>query len=198
MFYDYKRDPITNERKHQCKAAQLFISTHNFEFLNLIKQWLEKVKKVDKSFYLIERINKETNRESIIKELPIELLKFKSEYVYLFSVTYEFYNSPETDFRLLYNLPNIVRRFVESFCAFKHLSTVSIDENLDLFIKDNIKRERVRKFVHYYSHSLSSKTIMEFTDATESREVIEIVLDSLKLSDREHYDSLINQVSHLN
>ncbi len=195
VFYDYKRDPITNERKHQCKAAQLFISTHNFEFLNLIKQWLEKVKKVDKSFYLIERINKDINRESIIKELPIELLKFKSEYVYLFSVIYEFYNSLEMDFRLLYNLPNIVRRFVESFCAFKHLSTVSIDENLDLFIKDNIKRERVRKFVHYYSHSLSSKTIMEFSDATESREVIETVLNSLKLSDEEHYNSLIKQVS---
>ena len=117
-FYEFD----TATKTHNCKAAQFFISTHNFEFFNLIKDWFEKMKKTDKSFYLIERISIGTTSDaSILKPLPMELLRFKSEYTYLFSIMYSFKANPATNFSQLYNLPNTVRRFLETFSAFKYL-----------------------------------------------------------------------------
>jgi wobble nucleotide-excising tRNase len=188
-FYD------ASSRQHKCKAAQFFISTHNFEFFNLIKDWYDKVKDKDKSFYLIERVSNSTKDQAILKTLPLELLKFKSEYTYLFSIIYSFKLNPTTDFSQLYNLPNIVRRFIEIFSAFKYLSTVNIDRNLHRLISDTTKCEMVRKFAHYHSHSLTTTKLIQFTDPTECITVIDILLDSVKLVDEEHYNSLLAEVA---
>jgi len=188
-FYD------TTAKKHKCKAAQFFISTHNFEFFNLIKDWYGKMKDSDKSFYLIERVTNTSKDEAILKALPIELLKFKSEYAYLFSIIHSFKTNPTTDFSQLYNLPNIVRRFIETLTAFKYLSTRNIEENIDRLITDGVKCEMVRKFVHYHSHSLSTTKLIQFTDPSECIAVVDILLDSIKLVDEEHYNSLLAEVA---
>ncbi|MBP6302386.1 MAG: AAA family ATPase [Bacteroidia bacterium] len=185
----------TTGNKHKCKAAQFFISTHNFEFFNLIKDWYNDLKEKDKSFYLIERTTNSTKDESCIKALPIELLKFKSEYTYLFSIINSFKTSPTTDFGQLYNLPNITRRFIETFTAFKYLSTRNIEQNLERLVADTVKREMLRKFVHYNSHSLTTTKLIQFTDPTECIKVVDILLDSIKLVDEEHYNSLIAEVA---
>jgi len=182
-------------KKHKCKAAQFFISTHNFEFFNLIKDWYNKMKDGDRSFYLIERATNNTIDQAIIKGLPVELLKFKSEYAYLFSIIYSFNTNPTINFNQLYNLPNIIRRFIETFTAFKYLSTRNIEENIDKLIKDGVKCERVRKFIHYHSHSLNTTKLIQFTDISECTAVVNILLDSIKLVDKEHYNSLITEVT---
>lgn len=194
VFHETIPKAARTNRKHTYKAAQLFISTHNFEFFNLLKDWIGELPKTDKEFYLIEKINTTGGKESIIKSLPKELMNYKSEYIYLFSVIYEFHINCTTDFRLLYSLPNFIRRFIETFCAFKYLAT-KFEEKLGLFIKDKVKRERVRKFAHYYSHSLGKDKFMEFSDPTESREIVNIVIEALKESDPDHCATLIAQVT---
>jgi len=193
-FYYY--DEVA--KKHTCKASQFFISTHNFEFFNLLKDWLKKVKNADKAFFLIERITNNLKDESVIKQLPNQLLTFKSEYIYLFFIIYSFHSKPGTDFNQLYNLPNVVRRFIETFSAFKYLSSQNIDENLDRLINDNIKAERVRKFVHYYSHSINTAKLLQLFDPTECTAVVEILLNAIKTVDLEHYTSLLNEVKFFN
>ncbi|HEX7414380.1 MAG TPA: hypothetical protein VF411_10095, partial [Bacteroidia bacterium] len=94
-----------------------------------------------------------------------------------------------------YNLPNITRRFIETFPAFKYLSTINIEQNLDRLIADPVKRELLRKFVHYNSHSLNTTKLIQFTDPTECIKVIDILLDSVKHVDEEHYNSLIAEVA---
>jgi hypothetical protein len=154
------------------------------------------MKKTDKSFYLIERISIGTTSDaSILKPLPMELLRFKSEYTYLFSIMYSFKANPATNFSQPYNLPNIVRRFLETFSAFKYLSTHNIDENIERLIKDVVKCERVRKFVHYHSHSLSTNKLLHLLDPTECRDVIEIILCAIEKSDLEHFTALIAEVT---
>lgn len=187
-------DETTKPRSLKCK--QLFISTHNYEFFNLIKDWYMKVKEAAKSFYLLERIANDTKDETVIKELPILLLKYKSEYVYLFSIVYNFSINPNKDFEQLYNLPNVIRRLLETFSAFKFLSTRNVDENLEHLIQDAIKCERVRKFVHYHSHSLSTNRIIQFSDINECSEVVSIVLDSIEKIDKIHYESLIQEINN--
>lgn len=188
---DHFYEPNPTAKQHKCKCAQFFISTHNYEFFNLIKDWFGKMKKHDTSYYLIARTSNTTTNSSTIRPLHNHLLKYKSEYSYLFSVIHDFKQNPTASFDQLYNLPNILRRFIESFTAFKYLSTRNIEENIDQFITNPVDCERVRKFVHYHSHSLTTTKLEQFSDLTESVGVVEIVVTSLAVIDPLHYASLI-------
>ena len=193
--YSFIKTKFYDDVTRTLKCKQLFISTHNFEFFNLVKDWYIKVKEKFKSFYIVERTTNETKDESKIIQLPELLLKFKSEYCYLFSLIYGFKQKPSKDFEQLYNLPNIVRRYLESFTAFKYLSTRNVDENLDTLITDTVKCERVTKFIHYHSHSLSTNRMMQFSDMKECTDVVDIVLQSVEAMDKVHYDSLIIELT---
>jgi wobble nucleotide-excising tRNase len=187
-FYEF--DPNGNP-KHRCKCAQFFISTHNFEFFNLIKAWFEKIKSLYTSFYLISRSTNTKEDKANISPLNNHLIKFKSEYSYLFSIIISFKKNPIANFNELYNLPNILRRFIETFTAFKFLSTVNIEENIDRLITDPVDCERVRKFVHYHTHSLNTSKLEQFSDLGECVKVVEIVISAIESVDPIHFRSLL-------
>ena len=187
-FYEY--DNSANP-KHKCKCKQLFISTHNFEFFNLLKDWFSKLKEEFHGYYLIEKNN---NNISSLKKLPSVLFKHKSEYSYLFSMLYNFSLSPTQDFSHLHSLPNIIRRFLESFMTFKFLTSINIEENLHLVIPNSVDAEKVRKFAHYYSHNLSTTRLMQLSNVSECSSIVQIVLDAVKSLDEIHYNSLVQKV----
>ena len=90
---------------------QLFVMTHNYEFYSLIKEWAlddEKNKwkqKLQKdwnkwSIYLIRRTD---DGSSTIEPIPPELLRFKSEYHYLFSTLLKFHEASVADYDYLFS-----------------------------------------------------------------------------------------------
>jgi len=186
-FYKFDR---TANPKHICKCKQLFISTHNFEFFNLLKDWLSNIKNEFVSHYLVEKANNVSN----LKVLPNILFKHKSEYSYLFSVLYKFNENPTQDFSHLHSLPNIIRRFLESFMTFKYLTSINIEENLEMVITDSIQAERVRKFAHYYSHNLTTARLLTLSNAGECSEIVNIVLQSVKEIDEIHFEALVQNI----
>jgi wobble nucleotide-excising tRNase len=123
--------------------------------------------------------------------------KYKSEYVYLFSLIERFKQNPTDDFEHLYNLPNVMRRMVEIFLNFKFLTDERLDSHIHLLVKDPIKCEKVRKFIHFYSHGLSAQTnaLMTFPDLGECSSAAEILLESIKENDPVHFESLTREVS---
>jgi wobble nucleotide-excising tRNase len=74
---------------------------------------------------------------------------------------YEFQQAPKDVFTSLHYLPNIVRRFVETYLNFKYLAATSIEDNISDLIVDNIDCEKARKFIHYYSHNLTTDSFMK-------------------------------------
>lgn len=187
----YKIDLSPGAERHQCLCKQLFISTHNYELLNLIKDWFNKIGKGKFSFYAVER----NNDESKLKAMPKLIHSFKSEYVYLFSIIYSFHLNPNDEFVHLYGLPNIIRRFIETFSAFKFLSVNNIDENLDQLIADAASCEKVRKFVHYNSHSLDTTRMLQMPNLSECIDIIDVVLEALKGVDETHYNALCDSTT---
>jgi len=170
---------------------QLIISTHNHEFFNLVKEWLKKIKghKEKCRFYLIERITKNEKEVSDFKELPVTLYKFKSEYHYLFSKIKSFADNPCTDFENLYQLPNIIRRFLEAFLGFKY------SEGLDGLIKlveSESDRIKIERFVHEFSHQGDLNRSLKFCDTSECKSTVDIVLRAVENKDTEHFQALIN------
>lgn len=184
-FYTFVKDAPKLE-KHICNCKQLFISTHNFELLNLIKQWFTKMDKSSFSMYIIER-NRE---ESKLKTIPNSLLKHKSDYTYLFSIIHAFHSNPSDDFDNLYSLPNIIRRFLESYSSFKFLSTIGVDENLHLLIDEPVTRGKVSKFINYHSHSLSTNNLLVFSDLSECISIVDAVIRAVRINDEKHYVAL--------
>lgn len=194
-FYEVTKD-ANGGNIHICKCKQLYISTHNFEFYNLVYDWFSKTKKnqTPQAYYIIERTKNSHKDESTLIESNSLIQRYKSEYVYLFSLIYKFYQTPTDTFENLYHLPNILRKFVETYLNFKFLSSVNIEESIDELITDPIKCERARKFMHYYSHSLTTDKFMKFADLAECTDVVNIVIESVKANDPTHYKSLTESV----
>lgn len=193
--YSFIRNKFYDDASRTLKCKQLFISTHNYEFFNLIKDWFLKVKAKYKSFYFVERTTNISDDQSSLVTLPYLLLKHKSEYCYLFSLIHEFKQNPSQTFEQLYNLPNVLRRFLEIFSTFKYLSSVNVDENLHCLISDPIKCERVRKFIHYHSHGMTISKLMQISDIKECTDIVDAVLSSIETHDKIHYDSLLSEVT---
>ncbi|GHT22051.1 hypothetical protein AGMMS49953_00190 [Endomicrobiia bacterium] len=107
----------------------------------------------------------------------------------------KFNNDPEPKdtFEHLYYLPNVLRRFVETYLSFKYLSRKSIEENIHDLISNRVDCERARKFMHYHSHSLTINNLIGFPDLAESTDIIKAV----KKDDSTHYNSLVKAVNNI-
>lgn len=189
-FYEFKLDPATNKKSHQPKCKQLFISTHNFDFHNLVFDWFKGLKKDTKDYWIIERHKNSHKDESEIKQNGNLLTSFNSEYAYLFSLLHNFQSNPTDTYEFLYHLPNVARRFVETFLNFKYLERNKIDESIDKLITNPIECERARKFMHYYSHNLTTDKFMKFADLAECQAVVDIIINSVDTLDPVHLTSL--------
>ncbi|MCD6429208.1 AAA family ATPase [bacterium] len=173
-------------------CRQLFISTHNLEFFNLIKEWMKKMKRYKEKcgFYLVERIAKRNEEMAHLRNLPDTLLNYKSEYHFLFSKIKSFDENPSTDFDSLYQLPNIIRRFLEAFVGFKY--SQGLKKGLELLIDDEAQRIKVDKFLNNLSHQTGLQRNLIFNDLSECESVVNIVLNAIGTKDREHYKALEN------
>jgi len=190
-FYQDTKDQ-NGGRLHVCKCKQLFISTHNFEFYNLIYDWFSDTKKsqTPQSYFTIERTKNANWDESTVKESSSLIQKYRSEYAYLFSIIHRFHKAPSDTDESIYFLPNVLRKFLETYLNFKFLSAFNIEESISKLIANPVDCERARKFMHYYSHSLTTESFMRFPDLAECSEAIRIVLEAVEKNDPIHYKSL--------
>ena len=170
------------------KCLQLFISTHNFEFFNLLRE-LPMDKPNKESKYYIERSF--TDNTAIIKELPAILEKYKSEYHYLFKEIYEFnkLKKPLSSDKLLL-IPNTLRRFLEMYTLTKYPSDQNVDRRADKIFSPEISK-RICKPFHYFSHldkldriGKQSEYVSDVPDAC--RELI----NHIEKKDKLHFEAL--------
>lgn len=179
-------------------CLQFFISTHNMEFFNLIKDLSEELPKMYKlkkddtiSYYFIERKISDDHVISTITPLPKELQNFKSEYVYLFSLLRKFYSSPSIDQSMI--IPNIARRFLEAYLNFRLPSNKEkLIHKMRILFNSDTDRFMVYKLTNEYSHNdqLNNRSFY-LPNLEECTEAVQIILRSLEERDKEHYDALI-------
>ncbi|EAA0142479.1 hypothetical protein EAB01_14170, partial [Listeria monocytogenes] len=138
-----------NDPKKNCLVVkQLFISTHNFEFFTFLKDSKRLTNKKLTNFYYIKRIG---NTSELIK-MPSSLMRFKSEYLYLYSIIKNFKENPDPENEIVLLLPNALRRFLELYTLMKLPgSDDEIDGRLD-HLAQNFPQ---LKFLHRFSHLAS-------------------------------------------
>ncbi len=182
--------------------GQLFITTHNFDFFNLLKDMFRfDVKNGNRNFYLIKKVKIDDMCYSAIENLPSTLEKYKSEYNYLFSILKNFSESKKkNEFEQLFLLPNILRRFFEMYLFMKYPDGKKFDEKAKKYFdnSDETQKNRALKIMDEYSHEENIEHSLRFPDIQELIEAIDFVLGILKQKDKEHFDALEESVRQSN
>lgn len=183
-------------------CGQLFVSTHNLEFLNLMKDFLLECKsangkdlysknKKDLPCYLIQKEWNQKVDRSVILDLPKELKCFKSKYIYLFSIMQEFnVLNDGADYRLLYLLPNVIRRFLEGYSGLRYPDGKPWNNKFEKLVANEVEINLVYKLANEFSHNQSATRSLKFPDVAECKKSINIIVNGLKSNDQGHYDAL--------
>lgn len=183
------------------EAGQLFILTHSHSFFRQVKNWFNHLPNQDKKdvnvrpgrFYMLISNVIGGNRSSSISRLDSLLHEYESEYHYLFSLVYEAANSEEeADLQQNYHLPNIARRLLESFLAFRQPSkSGKLRQQLDLIDFDVAKKTRILRFLHTHSHAGQiSDPEHDPSILIETKQVLNDLLCLIQKDDDRHFDQM--------
>ena len=99
-------------------SGQLIVLTHNFQFFNLVRDWLISSQQRDESkLYLMSLDKSPAKRAVTVEDLPDLLREYKSEYQFLFSRLYLYDQGTKSlDAPLI---ANVGRKTLEYFAGFK-------------------------------------------------------------------------------
>jgi wobble nucleotide-excising tRNase len=181
-------------------CGQLFLSTHSFEFFNLIREWaLDDEKHSEKpqadwkkwGVFLVKRTD---DGKAVLDEIPKELLKFKSEYHYLFATLYHFDKAGASDFDSLLSMPNVARRFMEAFGGIMIPRSKGLKSKMERIFPDAVVRERVWKFINHYSHNTTVNRSLNLPDLNECKAIIKDCLNAVRNWNLVYYNDLEAEV----
>ena len=178
--------------------AQLFISTHNFEFFsvmldtNLFGTIKRGTNEAKRPLYFIKRND---DNSSIIKKLPNSFSSYKSEYVGLFFTIKEFNElANKEDFKNLLILPNAVRRFLELYTLMKYPSDSEVDNRVKRVFNPEDKPTYNTKLLHWFSHQNQFEKVQQHDDKIlQLEDVIKELLEHIEIKDELHWKGLIGE-----
>lgn len=188
------------------RFGQLFISTHNLEFLRFTKRFKLNGPKGTNTIchYVTVKLGKGTTDDyrCEIKEMPNYLRKYMTEYNFLFEQIYDIamLNSEEDQtlyaekYTLYYNIGNNMRKFLECYLFNRYPDADEpLKAHLDKMFDDHIPCE-VNRVVNEYSHLAWAARGMRVMDVPEVVTAAREILKALQTKDKNHYDTLCKSV----
>jgi len=185
------------------KFNQLFISTHNLDFLKYLKK-LKSASSKKANLYIIEK----NENGSQIKDMPKFLKNYTTEFNYLFEQIYNHKNIGEiTDedikTALVYNFGNNLRKFLEIYLFFKYPTEKSFGaEVIEQFFKsdsDKTIQILINRYANEFSHLREIlERGMKPINIPESKKIAEFVLKTIKLKDPEQFKALCESIGKSN
>lgn len=177
-----------------CK--QLFVSTHNFEFFNLLREIKPNTAGKGAMLFIIKKI---AENISTFENMPSSLVRYQSEYQFLFEVIHRFHKAPDkTDHEVLMLLPNAMRRFIELY-TYSRLPGPKDSEQVDdraevLFGVERAKR--ILKVFHYFSHGNTLDRLIGNNELIFDMEhAVKDMIEAISEHDRPHLDALMTAIS---
>lgn len=176
----------------QTTCKQLFISTHNFEFFNLLREIKPVANNKGAKLYMIRKI---AEKSSTLEDMPVSLARYQSEYHFLFELIHRFHMAPDkTAHEVLMLLPNAVRRFIELY-TYSRLPGPKDSEQVDeraeaLFGVERAKR--ILKIFHYFSHGNTLERLAGNNELIFDLEhAVKDLIDAITETDKPHMDALL-------
>ncbi|MEN5380640.1 AAA family ATPase [Sphingobacterium kitahiroshimense] len=184
----------------QKKYAQLFISTHNLEFLKYLRKLTipKKSKKEDFLHLLIERKSQDN---TIIRLAPDYLNKYITEFNYLFDQIYNCQTAAADDdtisYEYQYNFANNMRKFLEAYLFYKYPNhKLSNNQRIKkYFNNDSVTVTLLNRVTNEFSH-LEDKFDRSLNpiDIPEIRQIADLVLGKIRNDEPDQYDALLESI----
>lgn len=196
--------------KHNCEnVRQLFVLTHNVNFMNETKRWLKSRSKGKNgaaptaSLYFLEAsLQPAEGEESYCRvarlvELPKLLRDYDSEYHFLVSQVIKCAAAGDAELSMSYALPNAIRKTMELFLAFRAPGPDGIEAKLshpcvrDCGV-DAVAIAALVRLSNVESHGDNLDEILTFSpmNIEETRRAAEALLQLMAAMDKDHLDRM--------
>ena len=187
------------------KYGQLFISTHNLEFLKFLKRLKLPGNVNDKNVqhFVVEKLRKgDDEYKCDVKMMPDYLKDYVTEYNFLFQQVYDVARpiggKKEEKYKNIYsqyyNVANNMRKFLECylFYRFPDSDEPTVDHLDDLF--EGTERSEVNRVINEYSHLAWAERGLKVIDVPEIEKAAKLILKALKEKDPAHFSVLCKSV----
>lgn len=200
FVYSLLRAEIVDKKRFE----QLFVSTHNLDFLKYLKRLTgknETGQDYQKTWLIIER----SDDNALIKDMPKYLKEYITEFNYLFQQIYKCAKAkiPNDDnYTTFYNFGNNLRKFLDIYIYYKYPDGISDEkshnEKINIFFGEKIASFLADRISNEYSHlSGAFERGSMPIDIPEMQSVAQITIDTIKNKDKEQYKSLLKSIGEV-
>lgn len=180
---------------------QLFVSTHNLDFLKYLKRLTGGVKQSNSKFQEFQRAFFIVNRADKISELlpmPKYLKEYITEFNFLFEQVYkcsEIEAVNDSNYTLFYNFGNNARKFLEIYLYYKYPdASKDIEKYKKFFGADSIPAILTDRINNEYSHLCGvferGGTVVEVPEMTKAAKLI---IEKIK-EDNAQFEALLRSI----
>lgn len=189
-------------RSRLANSAQVFVLTHNQHCMNEFKKAWRNLSKADppqaKLLFMDVRVPAASGlRTATIIEMPGQLRGYDSEYHFLCHKLLQFEEVGEAYSEYWFMMPNVIRRVLEIFLAFKEPGGHSILQKLDALAKklpdfDKVRITALERLTQVESHSDSLEDLIAHSSMTieETRDANAALLALMAAADDDHVKAI--------
>lgn len=193
VFFIYSL--INSEIMNEQKFEQIFISTHNLDFLKYLKRLPGANINKKSECFLISR----TGDSSEITVMPDYLKRYVTEFNFLFHQLYKCSIANEDDSNvhsLFYNFGNNTRKFLEVFLFYKYPNSDSQIDKITRFFAGNRQASTMTDRINNELSHLDGLFERGMTpiDIPEMKKTASFILDRIKDNDIDQYNSLLSSI----
>lgn len=177
------------------RFKQLFISTHNLDFLKYLKRLPGALNKNKSEYFIINRENQFSN----ITLMPRYLKDYVTEFNFLFHQIYKCAHAQidgDENHDCYYNFGNNARKFLEAFLYYKYPNAVKKDDKLARFFGDDILAASLTDRINNeFSHlaGLFERSVSPI-DIPEMKKTASFILCKIKEKDLDQYSALLESI----
>lgn len=190
---------VSMVRRNFANPAQLFILTHNLDFMREMKKWLNKRKEDGVAEFLFVELGIDANgdRSSSLVSMPKLIREYESEYHYLYSLMKGLAENPNDFERFAYLMPNALRKVLDIFLAFKEPGSAGLESKVDKIIAgheqlDAARVKAMERLAHLESHSESIGDVTTFSAYTleQVADAAKCLLELIEVVDPQHHRAM--------
>ena len=183
------------------KFSQLFISTHNLDFLKYLKRLNNSFNNngVTPNLKIAKFLIQRFENNSIISQMPNYLSEYATEFNYLFNQIHTCASTnilSDDNHSFFYNFSNNARKFIEIYSFYKFPTYYrEDDERLKGFWNDEIYRLFIGRVNNEYSHCAGVlERGMSLMDVPEMHRVAKVIIQKVK-EDTQQYTALLESIN---
>jgi wobble nucleotide-excising tRNase len=192
-------------RERTKDAGQLILMTHDFAMFRQARNWFHKLpgqRKLERArrparFFMVECVSAAGVRGSTLRWIDRLLEEYESEYHYLFACVHRAWTMPTSaGLEAYYHIPNVARRLLESFLAFKVPdASGELYNALQLVSFDGDRKTRILRFLHTQSHGSGLVPSHDPSGLGECPAVLSDLFELMRSLDDRHVAAMIELVT---